>query len=254
MRVCRIAHAGGTDYASWEGEEFAVLDDPFAHRPRHTGARVPAAGARLLAPVEPRTVVGMAHNTGAADRALPPAAFLKAARTVVGPGAALRLPDDAGRTVAEGELALVIGRETTGVRASDLRSCVLGFTVANDVTDRRAQGEDPLWTAAKSRHTFTPVGPWIETDLDPEDLPVTMTVNGAEASRASTAGLARDPDEILAYLARLMPLGPGDLVLTGAPGRDVPLTPGDSVSVRIGGLGELGNPVQAWAGRQEAAA
>ncbi|AMM32008.1 5-carboxymethyl-2-hydroxymuconate delta-isomerase [Sinomonas atrocyanea] len=254
MRVCRIAHADGTDYASWEGEEFAVLDDPFAHRPRHTGARIPAAGARLLAPVEPRTVVGMAHNTGAADRALPPAAFLKAARTVVGPGAALRLPDDAGRTVAEGELALVIGRETSGVRASDLRSCVLGFTVANDVTDRRAQGDDPLWTAAKSRHTFTPVGPWIETDLDPEDLPVTMTVNGAEASRASTAGLARDPDEILAYLARLMPLGPGDLVLTGAPGRDVPLTPGDSVSVRIDGLGELGNPVQAWAGRQEAAA
>ncbi|MGY3566074.1 fumarylacetoacetate hydrolase family protein [Sinomonas sp. RB5] len=254
MRVCRIAHADGTDYASWEGEEFAVLDDPFAHRPRHTGARVPAAGARLLAPVEPRTVVGMAHNTGVADRALPPAAFLKAARTVVGPGAALRLPDDAGRTVAEGELALVIGRETSGVRASDLRSCVLGFTVANDVTDRRAQGEDPLWTAAKSRHTFTPVGPWIETDLDPEDLPVTMTVNGAEASRASTAGLARNPDEILAYLARLMPLGPGDLVLTGAPGRDVPLTPGDSVSVRIDGLGELGNPVQAWAGRQEAAA
>lgn len=254
MRVCRIAHAGGTDYASWEGEEFAVLDDPFAQRPRHTGTRIPAAGARLLAPVEPRTVVGMAHNTGAADRALPPAAFLKAARTVVGPGAALRLPDDAGRTVAEGELALVIGRETSGVRASDLRSCVLGFTVANDVTDRRAQGEDPLWTAAKSRHTFTPVGPWIETDLDPEDLPVTLTVNGAEASRASTAGLARDPDEILAYLARLMPLGPGDLVLTGAPGRDVPLTPGDSVSVRIDGLGELGNPVQAWAGRQEAAA
>lgn len=254
MRVCRIAHAGGTDYASWEGEEFAVLDDPFAQRPRHTGTRIPAAGARLLAPVEPRTVVGMAHNTGAADRALPPAAFLKAARTVVGPGAALQLPDDAGRTVAEGELALVIGRETSGVRASDLRSCVLGFTVANDVTDRRAQGEDPLWTAAKSRHTFTPVGPWIETDLDPEDLPVTLTVNGAEASRASTAALARDPDEILAYLARLMPLGPGDLVLTGAPGRDVPLTPGDSVSVRIDGLGELGNPVQAWAGRQEAAA
>jgi 2-keto-4-pentenoate hydratase/2-oxohepta-3-ene-1,7-dioic acid hydratase in catechol pathway len=254
MRVCRIAHAGGTDYASWDGGEFAVLADPFAGRPRHTGTRVPAAGARLLAPVEPRTVVGMARNTGPEDRALPPRAFLKAARTVVGPGAALRLPDDAGRTVAEGELALVIGRDTSGVRASDLLSCVLGVTVANDVTDRDAQGGDPLWTAAKSRHTFTPVGPWIDTDLDPEDLSITVDVNGAEASRASTAGLARDPGEILAYLAQLMPLGPGDLVLTGAPGRDVPLTPGDSVSVRIDGLGELGNTVEAGSPRQEAAA
>ncbi|WP_430296204.1 fumarylacetoacetate hydrolase family protein [Sinomonas sp. B1-1] len=254
MRICRIAHAGGTSYASWEGEEFAVLADPFAPRPRHTGTRISPAVARLLAPAEPRTVVGMAHNTGAADRALPPAAFLKAARSVVGPGAAVRLPDDAGRTVAEGELALVIGRETTGVRPSDLLSCVLGLTVANDVTDRSAQHDDPLWTAAKSRHTFTPVGPWTETGLDAGDLQITVTVNGVEASRASTAGLARDPGEILAYVARLMPLGPGDLVLTGAPGPEAPLRAGDAVGVRIDGLGELSNPVEAWHARQGAAA
>lgn len=254
MRVCRISHAGGTGYASWDGSVFTELADPYALRPRRNGARIPAAGARLLAPVEPRTVVGMAHNTGSADRALPPAAFLKAARTVVGPGAAVCLPHDGGPTVAEGELALVIGRETSGVRPSDLLSCVLGFTVANDVTDRGAQRDDPLWTEAKSRHTFTPVGPWIETDLDAADLQITVTVNGAEASRASTAGLARDPGEILAYVARLMPLGPGDLVLTGAPGPDAELRPGDTVTVGIGGIGEIGNRVGSWPPGQEAAA
>ena len=81
-----------------------------------------------------------------------------------------------------------------------------------------------------------------------------MTVSGAEASRASTAGLARDPGEILAYVARLMPLGPGDLVLTGAPGPDAELRPGDTVTVGIDGIGEIGNPVRTWQPGQEAAA
>ncbi|KHL01432.1 fumarylacetoacetate hydrolase family protein [Sinomonas humi] len=244
MRICRIAHAGGVDYASWDEEGFTLLLDPFGAHARQAGLRVPAARARLLAPVEPRTVVGMAHNTGPSDRGLPPAAFLKAARSVVGPGAAVRLPDDGGRVVAEGELAMVIGRETADVRPADLLSCVLGFTIANDVTDRTAQSRDPLWTEAKSRPTFTPVGPWIETDLDPADAAITVTVGG-EAQTASTKGLARDPEEILAYLSRLMPLGPGDLVLTGAPGAAVAVSRGDDVSVRIDGLGELTNPVEA---------
>lgn len=244
MRIFRIAHPGGTDYASWDGEGFAVLADPFASPPRPTGIRVAPTRARMLAPVEPRTVVGMAHNTGPADRARPPGAFLKAARSVVGPGAAVQLPRDGGEIVAEGELALVIGRDTTAVRAADLPSCVVGFTAANDITDRRAQGHDPLWTAAKSRHTFTPVGPWIETDLDPASLEITVALNGSDLGTASTAGLARNPWEVLAYLARLMPLGAGDLVLTGAPGLAPALRPGDRVSVRIDGLGELDNPVE----------
>lgn len=245
MRLCRIAHAGGIDYARWDGEGFAVLVDPFEVRLRMTGVRVPAPRARLLAPVEPRTVVGMAHNSGPADRRLPPAAFLKAARSVIGPGARVRLPDDGGRVVAEGELAMVIGRDTAGVRPADLLSCVLGFTAANDVTDRAAQSRDPLWTEAKSRHTFTPIGPWIETDLDPADVAITVTIGASEAKTASTKDLARDPGEILAYVSRLMPLGPGDLVLTGAPAPAVPISPGGDVRVRVEGLGELVNPVEA---------
>ncbi|MCH6468640.1 fumarylacetoacetate hydrolase family protein [Sinomonas terrae] len=246
MRICRIAHPGGIDYAVLEEEGFALLLDPFEAQPRTTGVRVPAARARLLAPIEPRTVVGMAHNTGPADRALPPAAFLKAARSVIGPGAQVRLPDDGGHVVAEGELAMVIGRDTAGVRPVDLLSCVLGFTAANDVTDRAAQSRDPLWTEAKSRHTFTPIGPWIETDLDPADVAITLAVNGSEAKTASTRDLARDPGEVLAYLSRLMPLGPGDLVLTGAPAPAVPISAGDDVSIRVEGLGELVNPVEAF--------
>ncbi|HKU11333.1 MAG TPA: fumarylacetoacetate hydrolase family protein [Sinomonas sp.] len=246
MRICRIAHPGGIDYAVLEEEGFALLLDPFEAQPRTTGVRVPAASARLLAPIEPRTVVGMAHNTGPADRALPPAAFLKAARSVIGPGARVRLPDDGGHVVAEGELAMVIGRDTAGVRPADLLSCVLGFTAANDVTDRAAQSRDPLWTEAKSRHTFTPIGPWIETDLDPADVAITLAINGSGAKTASTRDLARDPGEILAYLSRLMPLGPGDLILTGAPAPAVPISAGDDVSIRVEGLGELVNPVEAF--------
>ena len=121
---------------------------------------------RLLAPVEPRTVVGMAHNTGPADRALAPQAFLKPARSVIGPGEAVGVPAGVGRVDAEGELAVVVGRTSRDLTTGDALDAVFGYTVANDVTGRDLQRSDPLWTTAKGYDTFTPLGPWIETDLD----------------------------------------------------------------------------------------
>lgn len=154
-RIARIAHPGGVHHATVEADGYALIDNPFAHRLRHTGIVVPAHQARLLAPVTPRTVVGMAHNTGSADRRLPPQGFLKPATTVTGPGAPIPLPAGIGRVDAEAELAVVIGRSATRLTTADAADHILGVTVANDVTARDLQQSDPLWFAAKGFDGWT---------------------------------------------------------------------------------------------------
>lgn len=194
-------------------------------------------------PVRPGTVFGMAHNTGPVDRALPLGAFLKAAASVVGPGDPIPIPDGIGRVDAEAELAVVIAEPLRNASPDGLAAAVLGFTVALDVTGRDAQQRDPLWTEAKSRAGFTPLGPWVETDLDVADARISLRVNDVEAASGSTAGLARNPYECVAYLSTLVELRPGDVVLTGAPDTCAEVRPGDVVAAEIAGIGVLSCPV-----------
>jgi 2-keto-4-pentenoate hydratase/2-oxohepta-3-ene-1,7-dioic acid hydratase in catechol pathway len=233
MRIARIEHPHGIDHAVIETDSYRLIEDVFADEIRCLDRWVALADARLLAPVEPRTVVGMAHNTGPGDRLLPPQAFLKPARSVIGPGDPVPVPADLGLVHAEAELAVVIG-------SSDR---VLGYTVANDVTGRDLQAEDPLWTRAKGQRGFTPLGPWIETDLDPAGALVGLAVDGATAPRAGTDQLARSVAEVVAWVSGFIPLGPGDVILTGAPGASLPIRPGRQVTASVAGIGELVNPV-----------
>ena len=238
MRIARIDHGGRPVRAAVEGDHLVLLDDP-------DGTTVPLAGARLLAPTDPRVVLGMAHNTGAADRLLPPQAFLKPSRTVIGPGAPIPLPEGIGHVDAEGELAVVIGTTARHLTAATALDAVLGYTVANDVTARDLQRSDPLWTTAKGHDGFTPLGPWIETDLDAVDAEITVGRNGHALRAASTRDLARDVVEVLVYVTSFLTLGPGDVVLTGAPGECARIVPGDDVAITVAGLGTLTNPVVA---------
>jgi len=247
MRIARIVHHGRPSYAAVDGGVLTLIEDPFttgARRAPHA-ARIALDEVRLLAPVEPRTVVGMAHNTGAADRELAPQAFLKPARSVIGPGEAVGVPAGVGRVDAEGELAVVLGRTARDLTVDDALDAVLGYTVANDVTARDLQRTDSLWTSAKGYDGFTPLGPWIDTDVDPEAAVVQVTINGRELAAASTSNLARNVVEILVHVTSFLTLGPGDVVLTGAPGEYGEIRPGDEVSVTIEGLGTLTNPVLA---------
>jgi 2-keto-4-pentenoate hydratase/2-oxohepta-3-ene-1,7-dioic acid hydratase in catechol pathway len=236
VRIARIDHGGRPARAAVEGDRLVLLDDP-------AGTTVPLAGARLLAPTDPRVVLGMAHNTGAADRELPPQAFLKPSRTVIGPGAPIPLPDGIGHVDAEGELAVVIGSTARHLTGADALDAVLGYTAANDVTARDLQRSDPLWTTAKGHDGFTPLGPWIETDLDAFDAEVTVRRNGRALRAGSTRDLARDVVEILVYVTSFLTLGPGDVVLLGAPGECARIHPGDVVEIAVAGLGTLANPV-----------
>lgn len=195
--------------------------------------------AILTAPVNPHTIFGMAHNTGPQDRRTPPQAFLKAPASVVGPGSAIPLPFGIGPVDAEVELAVVIGRSLHRVGSPAALESVLGYTIGLDITARGAQVRDRLWTEAKSRTGFTPLGPWVETDLDPGDLTMALTINGHEAATGTTADLARDVGQVLAYLSELVELRPGDVVLTGAPGTYAPIVPGDTVTATIENIGSL---------------
>lgn len=233
MRIARIEHPDGIDHAVVEADGYRLVEDVFADEIRLQDRLVGLADARLLAPVEPRTVVGMAHNTGPGDRLLPPQAFLKPARSVIGPGDSVPVPAGLGLVHTEAELAVVLGRD----------GAVLGYTVANDVTARDLQAQDSLWTQAKGQRGFTPLGPWIETDLDPAGAVVGLRVDGEVAPEAGTDGLARSVAEVVAWVSGFLPLGPGDVILTGAPGASLPIRPGQQVTVSVAGIGELVNPV-----------
>lgn len=236
------------------GDRWEVVRDIFASELEFTGAVFSVEQAHFLPPARPRVVVGMAHNTGPGDRRLPPQAFLKPARTVVGPDAAIVLPDAVGRVDAEAELAVVIGRPARHLSAADALGHVLGVTLANDVTARDLQASDPLWTSAKSLDGSTPLGPWLETGIDLVDVPITLSVNGAELAAGSTADLARSVVEVLVYITSFMTLGPGDVVLTGAPGEVARIRSGDSVGVQAPSLGRLENVVVAERRRAREAA
>ena len=238
MRIARIAHPGGVGFAVVEDDRYRLIENPFGTGPHdlrpRPGAPLAADQVRLLAPVEPRTVVGMAHNTGPADRDLPPEAFLKPARSVIGPGDPIQVPSDIGRVDAEAELCAVIGADGQ----------VFGWTLANDVTARDLQRTDARWAQAKGYATFTPCGPWIETELDPETVDVELVLDNSPLGSATNAGLARSVREVLHYLGTFLPLGAQDLVLLGAPGPYGPLTTGTTVTVRSRQLGSLTNPVR----------
>lgn len=248
--LMRYAHGGETYDGIVEGD--AV--HPVRHKPapglppspgEHRGAAIPLSSVVPVAPVTPGTVFGMAHNTGAEDRALPPQAFLKATASVTSYGQPVVIPRGMTHVVAEAELAVVIGREARNLAVYDALDAVAGYTVAFDITDAEGKARDPLWTEVKSRDTFTPLGPWLVTGLDPSDVHIELTVDGVVVAAGRTSELARTVPEILAYLSSLVTLRPGDVVLTGAPGSYADVRPGSVITATAHGIGSLMNPVVA---------
>jgi len=238
----------GDDLATLTARE--VADHPFG-TPTFTGKSWPMADVRMLAPILPSKVVCVGKNY--ADHAkemggeapADPVIFLKPSTSVIGPGAAIKLPPDSTRVDFEGELAVVIGQPCRDVPAAKALGVVLGYTIANDVTARDQQKADGQWTRAKGHDTFCPLGPWIETTADPADLAITTTLDGETKQDSHTAMLLHEVPELIEWISRVMTLLPGDVILTGTPAGVGPMTAGQTVAVTIEGLGTLTNPVQA---------
>ncbi|HEV7755984.1 MAG TPA: fumarylacetoacetate hydrolase family protein [Mycobacteriales bacterium] len=256
MRIARFAHPSGMSFGVVEGEPGALTVAQIEGHPfgeiAFTGQRWALPDVRLLSPILPSKVVGVGRNYAAhaaeMGNEIPaePLLFLKPSTTVIGPGDAIRLPLQSQQVEHEAELAVVINargaREVTRERAMD---SVFGYTIANDVTARDLQKKDPQWTRAKGFDSFCPLGPWIDTTVDPADLRVTTEVDGELRQDGRTSQFVFDVATLVSYISHVMTLLPGDVILTGTPAGVGPLAPGQSVTVAVDGLGSLTNPVVA---------
>ena len=204
---------------------------------------------RLLAPVIPRSkVIGIGKNY--ADHAAEmggeapaePLMFLIPNTAVVGPGDPVVLPRQTSEVHYEGELAVVIRRICKDVPPERVKDVIYGYTCANDVTARDLQRADGQWARAKGFDTFCPLGPWIETDLDPSDLSLVTRRDGEVVQDGTTADMVHDVAALVSHASQAFTLLPGDVILTGTPAGVGPVVSGQRVEVEIEGIGTLSNP------------
>lgn len=251
MRLVRFRSGDRIATGVLEGEVVRPLRGTFFEEPLPTGEEIPLDTVRLLAPVIPSKLVCIARNypEHAKEMGNPvpqiPVLFFKPATSVVGPGDPIPIPPGSGRVDLEAELAAVIGRLCKRVDEDQAMRAVLGFTCANDVTSRDWQKSDVQWARAKGSDGFGPLGPWIETELDPSDLEITSAVNGELRQKARTSEMSISPAALIAHISQTITLLPGDVILTGTPPGVAALQGGDTVEVGIEGIGVLENPVTA---------
>jgi len=259
MRIVRFKQDDNVHFGLVEGDEVRVLTDDPLRGIRPGPVRLPLAGLRLLAPVDPPDVlaIGLNYRDHADETGAPypnaPLVFLKAGAAVVGPEAPIRLPEMAPDEVDyEAELAIIIGRPCRQVREAEALSYVFGYTCGNDISARDCQRRlDRQWARAKSFETFCPLGPWIETDFDPERADIGLRLNGQTMQASNTGNMLFSCRYLISYCSRIFTLRPGTVILTGTPAgvgvaRRPPvfLREGDTVEVTIAGIGTLRNPVE----------
>ena len=253
MKVARFSTGGAEpQFGIVDDDDLVVLEgDPLFHGLETTGQRVPLAEAKLLAPVIPRSkviCVGMNYAAHAKEMGhegpANPLIFLKPNTAVVGPGDPIIIPPVEGRIVHEGELAIVIGAVAKRVKKEDWRSVVLGFTIANDVSARDVMFADGQWARAKGYDTFCPLGPWIETDIDPGNLDIKTYVDGELRRVGNTSELTYSIPEIIEFCSDVWTLLPGDVICTGTPDGLGGFTDGQTVDITIEGIGTLSNPAK----------
>ena len=252
MRISRFTVENAIHYGVVQGEGEDQVVVPIAGDPFYNGIQ-PIEGAswkaqdvRLLAPVIPRSkivCVGRNYADHAAEMGneLPtsPMLFFKPNTSVVGPGDPVTLPSWTERVSYEAELAVVIGRICKDVPAEKADEVIFGYTAANDLTARDAQETDGQWARAKGFDGSCPLGPWIETELDPSDLRIASRVDGQTKQDSSTAQMVFSVAEIIAYASAAFTLLPGDVILTGTPAGVGQVDEGDRIEVEVEGIGTL---------------
>ncbi|MEU9124243.1 fumarylacetoacetate hydrolase family protein [Streptomyces sp. NPDC048506] len=253
MRIARFSIDGNVGFGVVEGDELDVIKGhPFAEFER-SGQKVPLDKVRLLPPVLPNKVVAIGRNYAehAAElgNAVPdvPVTFFKPSTSVIGPGDPIAYPSFSQEVHHEAELAVVIGRMCREVPRERAKDVILGYTCANDVTARDVQQREKQWARAKGFDSSCPLGPWVETELDPSDiaagLAIQCTVNGEQRQLGRTSDMVRPIEDLIVHITEAMTLLPGDVILTGTPAGVGPLNVGDEVAVTIEGIGTLTNKV-----------
>ncbi|MCL0075507.1 fumarylacetoacetate hydrolase family protein [Dehalococcoidia bacterium] len=256
MQIVRFAAGRKVGYGVLEGNVIrGFRGSPFTLF-RRFGSSFPLDGSvykledvRLLSPCLPSKIVclGLNYRSHAEETQQPvptvPLIFLKPSTAVIGPDEKIILPRLSRRVDYECELGIVIGRRAKDVPEDKAKEYVIGYTCFNDVTERHNQAEDGQWTRAKGYDTFAPVGPVIETAVDPDDLKIETYLNGERRQSARTNDLIFGIPRLINFISSVMTLLPGDVIATGTPSGIGRLNPGDVVEVTIEKIGTLRNLV-----------
>ncbi len=249
MRTCRFKRGGRELYGMIDGLGVRALSaEPWAGG-LPEGPTFMLSEVTLLAPTVPTKVVLVGRNYAAHAKELgnqvpkEPLVFMKPSTAVVGPGAQIRLPEISKEVHYEAEMACVMGKALGRASAAEAREAIFGWTCLNDVTARDIQRAEAHFTRAKSFDTFCPLGPVIETAMDPLEAVVSCRVNGEQRQRGFARDMIFDPYALVAFVSAIMTLLPGDVVSTGTPEGVGKLARGDWVEVEVSGVGVLKNPV-----------
>ncbi|MFM2294976.1 MAG: hypothetical protein RLZZ350_1389 [Verrucomicrobiota bacterium] len=232
-----------------DGELFRLIGDVFGS-PSFEKKPTKAKGLKTLTPVAPTKVicVGLNYADHAREQNKPlpkePLFWFKSVASIIPDGGKIEIPFPQHRTDFEAELTIVIGRKIRNVTAAAASRYILGYTSAQDISDRTIQNSESQWARAKSFDTFTPLGPYVETKLDPHNLNIQMFQNGRLRQNSNTNQLIFNCHQIVDHVSTNMTLMPGDVILTGTPSGVGPIQSGDRLEVRIQGLTPLVNSVK----------
>jgi len=232
-----------------DGELYRLQGDVFGS-PTFQKKPIPLKGVKTLVPVTPSKIIAVglnyadhARETGKAPPK-EPLFWLKAPTSLIPDGGKIEIPFPDHRTDYEAELAVVIGRRVRNVTEAAAARYIFGYTAAQDITDRTIQESESQWARCKSFDTFTPLGPYIETKIDPHNLTIQLFQNGQLRQNSNTSQLIFNVYQLVSFISFNMTLLPGDVILTGTPSGIGPIASGDRLEVRIQGLAPLLNTVK----------
>lgn len=249
MKFARFFKDDKTRFATVEGNTLKVLQGGLFDTPVYTGEEFTLEEVRLLAPIRPGKLVcvGLNYRLHAqeSNMAIPdePMLFMCSPEAVIAPGETIRLDSDTQRIDFEAELGIVVGRTAKNISRERASEYIFGYTCANDVSNRDLQRKDGQFTRAKSFDTYKPMGPWIETDLDADNVDIKLWQNDTLRQSSNTNDMIFSTDEIFEFVSGIMTLKPGDVIITGTPSGVGPMNPGDRIRISIEGIGELQNSV-----------
>lgn len=234
-----------------EGDKIFQLEQDYFQSSKHTrtGKEYNLSEVHLLPPVEPGKIIAIGLNylghAQESGKEVPeePMMFMVSPTAVIGDKENIELPTDANRIDYEAELAVVIGKDAYKLKEETALEYVFGYTINNDVSDRDLQKKDGQFTRAKSFKTFKPLGPAIATDINPNNLDIKLSVNGEVKQDSNTNDLIHNVEKMLVHITDVIPLQPGDVIITGTPSGVGPLKDGDLVEIEIEGIGKLENRV-----------
>jgi len=250
MKLVRFLHEKKIKIGLIEGARITELKSSIFEAPSKSNRRVDLRNVKILPPVTPSKIiaVGLNYRDHAKELGMKlpkePIIFMKPPSSIVGHKDAILYPNGVKRLDYEAELAFVIKKKAKNIAQDNAHDYILGYTCFNDVTARDLQKRDVQWTRAKSFDTFCPVGPFIETDIDPSNVGVRLYKNGILRQASNTKDIIFSPHKLLSFISRIMLLLPGDIIATGTPKGVGPMRVGDAVEVAIDGIGSLRNRVK----------